>query len=135
VPETVNHRLEIAQRFLLNLGHPDIERAINDLSPQVVYRVPGTHSMAGTFNGREAVARHLTELVDRTAGTFDAVKWDDWLLGEFHVAGVAQIHVQNRGGLYSGRAMFVARFDAADLIASFEVFVEDEQAFSQFFGP
>jgi ketosteroid isomerase-like protein len=131
---TESTRLQTAQRFLLNIGHPNVDEAIAALSPSVAYRVPGTHRLAGTFTGREAVTRHLVELVEGTLGTFDAVKWDDWLEGSLHVAALAQIHAQKEGRLFSGRVLFLVKFDSSNLIDNVEVFVEDEQSFSYFFG-
>jgi hypothetical protein len=128
------NRLATAQRFLLNIGHPNIEQAIGALTPQVTYRVPGRHGLAGTIVGRDEVARHLSDLVDQTLGTFDAVKWDDWLIGEHYVAGLAQIHVQRNGRLFSGRVVYTVKFNSADLIEAVEIFVEDERSFSDFFA-
>jgi len=39
-------------------------------------------------------------------------KWDDWLIGEHHVAGVAQVQVQGRAEIYRGRQLFLMAFTA-----------------------
>src|SRR5208283_3140195 len=97
--------LAIAQQFVMHVGHRDFGRSIELLSSNVTYRVPGNHALAGVFSGREAVTRHLIDLVERTAGSFDAVKWEDWMLGEHHVAALADIHIQSAGQRYEGRAL------------------------------
>src|ERR1700728_259386 len=96
-------RLEIAQQFLTHLGHRDHARAIELVSPQVTYRVLGHHSLAGTFSGPDEVTNHLVNLVERTMGTFDAFKWEDWMVGEHHVAAIADIHMRADARAFAGR--------------------------------
>jgi ketosteroid isomerase-like protein len=127
-------RLEAAQQFVMHIGHRDSERAMELLSPRVVYRVQGQHQLAGTFSGREAVTTHLMRLLERTKGTFEALKWEDWLLGENHVAALANIRVEADGRLYTGRHLYLVSFDIDDKIAEVVVFFEDQRAVERFFG-
>jgi len=105
------------------------------LAPEVTYRVLGRHSLSGEFSGRRQVAEHLARLVERTQRTFNAVKWDDWMIGDRHVAAVVTVHAQARGALYVGRQIFVAEFNPEEEIAAMFVFFEDERAAKRFFGP
>jgi ketosteroid isomerase-like protein len=63
------------------------------------------------------------------------LKWEDWLLGEDHVAALADIRAQADGQVYTGRYLFLVRFDIDDKIADVIVFIEDERAAERFFGP
>jgi len=84
-------RLAIAQAFVLHLGHLDVEQVAKLLSPTVTYRVPGSYGLAGTFHGPDEVTRHLMALAERTRGTFDAFKWEDWMVGQDYVSILADI--------------------------------------------
>jgi len=128
-------RLEAAQQFVMHIGHRDSERAMELLSPNVVYRVQGQHALAGVFSGREEVTRHLAKLQELTRGTLDSLKWEDWLLGADHVAALTDIRVQSGGRLYTGRHVYLVSFDPDDRIAEVVVFFEDERAVERFFGP
>lgn len=126
-------RLQLAQQFLSYVGRPDIEAAISMLSPSAVYQVSGLHSLAGTFSTPEEMVNHLLTLAGRTAGTLETTKWEDWLVGEEHVALVARVQIQAKGELYSGRQVYLLRFDGADLITKITVFFEDAAAATRFF--
>ena len=128
-------RLGIAQSFVLHLGHLDVEQIIRLLSPTVTYRVPGSHTLAGTFHGPDDVTRHLMALADRTRGTFDAFKWEDWMVGQDYVSILADLHMQVERRAFSGRAIFLVGFDPGDRIASLSVFFEDLHAVERVFGP
>jgi ketosteroid isomerase-like protein len=127
-------RLAIAQAFVLHLGHRDVEQVIELLSPDVVYRVPGNYALAGTFHGPDDVTRHLMALADRTRGTFDAFKWEDWMVGQDYVSILADIRMQIEQRTFSGRAIFLVGFGAGDKIATLSVFYEDLHAVERFFG-
>jgi len=128
-------RLATAQVFLTHIGRGDFAQAIDLLSENVTYRAQGTNALAGLFIGRDAVIRHLTDLVERTKGTFEAFKWDDWLIGEHHVAGLSSIHALSHGRSYKGRSVTVVGFNMADEIEHITVFFEDQGALDRFIGP
>ncbi|MFZ0170929.1 MAG: hypothetical protein WAL04_04525 [Acidimicrobiales bacterium] len=128
-------RLEAAQRFLMRIGRAEIDQAVELLSPSVTYRVLGNHALAGTFSGAEEVRKHLINLDDRTLGTFNATKWEDWLVGEDHVAALANISMLAEGQLMTMRHLFLIKFDVADMIVGITVFAEDQSAALRFFGP
>jgi ketosteroid isomerase-like protein len=127
--------LQIAQRFLLHLGHDDFSEVEELVSPDIVYRVLGNHAFAGVFTGRDEVAAHLADLADRTKRSLDTVKWDDWLVGERHAAAIAHIHVQYRGKMLMTRALYVVGMDVDNAISSVTVFFEDEGALLRTLGP
>ncbi|MGA2302974.1 MAG: hypothetical protein ABSH29_02115 [Acidimicrobiales bacterium] len=129
------HRLARAQLFLTHIGRGDFLQAIDLLSENVTYRAQGNNALAGSFTGRDAVIRHLTELVERTKGTFEAFKWEDWLIGEHHVVGLSSIHAQSHGRIYKGRSLTVLGFNVAEEIEHITVFFEDQNAIDRFIGP
>ncbi len=129
------HRLARAQLFLTHIGRGDFLQAIDLLSENVTYRAQGNNALAGLFTGRDAVIRHLTELVERTKGTFEAFKWEDWLIGEHHVVGLSSIHAQSHGRIYKGRSLTVLGFNVAEEIEHITVFFEDQNAIDRFIGP
>lgn len=128
-------RLVAAQQFLTHIGRGDLGQAIDLLSEQVSYRAPGNNALSGLFIGRDAVARHLQQLVERTRGTFEAFKWEDWMIGAHHVAGVASIHAQSYGRIYKGRTVMLVTFNGADEIEAIMMFFEDQSGIDRFIGP
>lgn len=128
-------RLERTQRFLIHVGRFAPSWASEVLSPQVTYRVAGHHALAGTFSGRDEVVSHLAKVVEVTGGTFDPIKWEDWLVGESHVATIATFNIRADHRSFAGRMIYLVGFDNADLIVSIRAFFEDEDAAAQFLGP
>jgi ketosteroid isomerase-like protein len=128
-------RLSAAQEFLMHIGQGDFGQAINLLSEDVSYRAQGTNALAGLFSGRDAVIRHVGDLVALTRGTYETFKWDDWLVGDYHVVGLSSIHAQTAGKIYRGRTVTVLRFNGADEIEGITVFFEDQNAIDRFIGP
>jgi ketosteroid isomerase-like protein len=127
-------RLDAAKSFVFHIGAVDLGAAIELLSPNVRYSVEGSNALAGHFSGRNEVAGHLCALAERTMGTFNPVKWEDWLLGEHHVAALIQVHMQADGRVFVGRYLFLMKFDADDLISEITVFVENAESADRFFG-
>ena len=79
---------------------------------------------------------HLMRLFERTGGTFDAFKWEDWMLGEHHVAALANVHLNTKGQMYKGAPIcFLVRFDKHDKIQEITVFFEDQRSAERFLGP
>jgi ketosteroid isomerase-like protein len=135
MPDSTRHdRLARAQEFLSHLGREDFVQAIDLLSENVVYRAEGHNALAGLFIGRDAVIRHLSQLVERTKGTFEAFKWDDWLIGEHHVVGLSSIHARSHGMFYKGRSVTVLGFNIAGEIEHLTVYFEDQAALDRYIG-
>lgn len=134
--ESTRHtRLVATQDFLTRIGRGDLGSAAHLLSEHVVYTVPGRNQLAGTFTGPQEVAAHLLKLADVTGRTFAAFKWDDWMVGEHHVAGLSTVHAHVEGRKYSGHHLTVVRFNAADKMEAITVFFEDQGAIDRFIGP
>jgi hypothetical protein len=131
--ETPPHRLQRAQRFMVAIGSSDVEGAIRLLSPTATYCVEGAHALSGTFTADEVVD-HLLAMVRRTSGTFNATKFDDWLIGEHYAGCVVQVTFHADGRRFSGQVMFLFKFDSTDLIDRVTVFFEDAESISRFFG-
>jgi hypothetical protein len=98
-------RLQIAQQLATHLGHRDFEQVLELLSPEVTYRVGGSHPLAGTYHGPHEVTDHMRDLVHRTKDTFEALQWEDWLVGQYHVAPLVQINAQGHGTSFTARLM------------------------------
>jgi len=136
MPEgTQSTRMAIAQQFWAHIGHRDLGQGIDLLSPHATARIPGSHALAGTFAGRDEIVRHLRDLYERTGGTFDAYKWEDWMLGENHVAALASVHFNTNGQMYKGRHLLLVRFDISDKIVEIAVLFEDQRSVERFLGP
>jgi ketosteroid isomerase-like protein len=129
------HRMAAAQQFLTHIERGDYGPVLGLMSDQVTYRSQGNNALSGLFIGRDAVARHLQQLFERTRGTFEAFKWDDWLIGEHHAVGLASVHAQSNGRIYKGRTLTVVGFNMADEIDGVTVFMEDQSAMDRFIGP
>jgi ketosteroid isomerase-like protein len=118
----------------LRLDHRDFSDFTDPLSPDVTYRVGGDHAFAGTFHGPDEVATHMRQLVDWASDTYDAFKFEDWLVGELSVAALVRVHVHGHAAAYEGRLVLVFGFDPTDTVSEITVFVEDPIAAERFFA-
>ena len=118
----------------MHVGHRDQDQVKELLSPLATYRVAGGRSSLGVFSGHERVAEHLCDLVEKTKGTYEAVKWEDWMVGEHHVAAWGDIQAESRGRRFAGRVLFLLRFNLDDMIDEVIVFPEDPASAEQFFA-
>lgn len=126
-------RLRTAERFLALLGRSDVEPVLDLLSPAATYHVLGMHALSGTFSTPKEILGHLRDLAARTHSTVEATKWDDWLVGDYHVAGIGRLHMQANAQIYEGRHVFLFTFDTNDKIDAITVFYEDPAAAMRFF--
>jgi ketosteroid isomerase-like protein len=124
-------RLERASALLSRLGRSSISEAFDVLADDIIWRVPGDNQFAGVYEGREIVQQHLLDLSDATS-EFSTSKWDDWMIGTHHIAARAAIHATGSGRLFSGRQLYLLRFDVDDKINEFIVFFEDEEKADRF---
>jgi ketosteroid isomerase-like protein len=131
-PEPV--RLVNARRFFMSCSVNDFDTAAELLSPQATYSVPGHGPISGAFHGRAEITRHLTRLLELTKGTLDVLKWDDWMMGESHLAVLRYAQAQSNGRIYKGHQLFLVAFDPGDLLADIQVFFEDQDAIDRFFS-
>ena len=127
-------RLQIAQRLATHLGRRDFDQFIHLLSHEVEYRVGGNHMLAGTFRGPDEVTAHVRDLVDRTDNTYDAFKWEDWLVGDQHVAALVRVHGEGHGAIFAARLVVLLGFDPADKVSEITVLFEDASGAERFFS-
>ncbi|MGH3628039.1 MAG: hypothetical protein ACRDRL_11450 [Sciscionella sp.] len=131
--EPSRKRLQLAEQFVACIDRADVEGATKLLSSSAEYRVEGVHPLAGTFLADE-VEDHLRALVQRTSGTMDPTKFEDWLTGEHYVGCVLRVTFHANRRRFAGRVFYLLRFDDVDLIDQFTVFFEDADAISRFLG-
>jgi YceI-like domain/FAD binding domain len=67
-------------------------------SPGATHQVLGLHALAGTFSTPAEIVEHHDGLASCTMGTFEATKWDDWLVGEEYVGCVARFTCRRKDG-------------------------------------
>jgi len=127
-------RLVNARRFLMGIATDHARDVLPLLSPDVVFTVPGQGPLAGVFRGPSEVYEHIDKLFSATSGTFEILKWVDWLVGLSHVAALQFAQAQGGGAIYRNHHMFVIETDANDLLTNIRVFFEDQTDASTFFG-
>jgi ketosteroid isomerase-like protein len=131
---TTDTRIAAAQEFFQRSFSGDVSSAIEFLDEKASYHVPGANQLAGDFEGREAVAQHLSKLLELTSRTVNVLQWEDWMLGVNHVAALTHMSVQHRGALETFRAVYVLTVDEDAKIKRIEVFFEDQAAVDRFFS-
>jgi ketosteroid isomerase-like protein len=127
-------RLINARRFFLGYTKEHVDEAIQLLSPHVEYSVPGHSRISGVFHGPDQVRQHLVKLIDLSGGTFEVLKWMDWMVGETHIAAVQYAQAQTNGRIYRGHHIYLLEFDPDDLLSVIKVFFEDQAAADRFFA-
>jgi ketosteroid isomerase-like protein len=123
----------VAQDFFQKCFRGEISAAIEVLDPKVTYRVPGGHRLAGTFEGPQAVARHVEELLRQTHHTVDVLQWEDWMIGLNTLAGLVRMRAQRRGVIDTFRAIFLVAMSNDGKIKQIEVFFSDQSEVERFF--
>lgn len=126
-------RLINARLFFLNYSLKHLDEAVQLLSPNVVYSVPGHNQLSGVFHGPDEVRRHIVKLIDFSRGTFEVLKWMDWMVGESHIAALQYAQAQSHGGIYRGHHLYLLESDPDDLLSVIKVFFEDQGAADRFF--
>ncbi len=107
--------------------------ASTELSEEATHVVPGRSWVAGTFTGREEIARHFEHTFD-FAVDVDALKWVDWMVGTSLVAAVLDAHFQRGPSEFEGSLLSVLSFNPSVDIAGIRLFLEDQEGFDLFFG-
>ena len=125
-------RLINARRFFLSYSREHVDEAVELLSPHVVYSVPGHNRLSGVFHGPDEVRRHIVKLIDFSRGTFEVLKWMDWMIGESHITALQYAQAQTHGRIYRGHHLYLLEFDPDDLLSVIKVFFEDQAAADRF---
>ena len=130
-------RVAVAEDFFQKFFGGNVAAACSLLDPQVVEVVPGTHEPSGVFEGAPAVAAHLSTFLQLTEDPIDVLKWEDWMAGVDHVAGLAKIHLQREGQRHDFRVIFLVSVvgdPGRQRISRIESFYSDQAAFDRFFS-
>jgi ketosteroid isomerase-like protein len=133
-PPAEPQRLVNAKRFFMSYSLSRLEEAVRMLSPKVVYTVPGKSPISGVFHGPDEARGHIIKLIELSRGTFEVLKWMDWMVGETHIAALQYAQAQNGGGIYRGHHIYLLESDHNDLLSSIKVFFEDQAAADRFFS-
>ena len=123
----------VAEDFFQKCFRGEVSAAVELLDSKVTFRVPGSHRLAGIFEGPKAVAEHIEELLRQTHHTVDVLKWEDWMIGLNNVAGLVNIRVQREGVIDTFRAIFLITMAESDKIRQIEVFFSDQAKVQRFF--
>ncbi|MGO8876259.1 MAG: hypothetical protein ACLQNG_10920 [Acidimicrobiales bacterium] len=126
--------ISVARSFVTNLGLGRTDEALRSLAPTVSYRVLGHHALSGTFSGRDQVAKHLKAIILQTDGRFDPVKFDDWMLGLFHVSILVDVQAEVGGASQRLRHLILMRFNSEDLIEEATIFFSDPDVAERLYG-
>jgi len=127
-------RLDLVQAFFQEYFNGEVEEAVKLLEPTVEYHVPGAGDPAGHFVGREAVANHLERFLELAQPPVDVLKWDDWLIGSTHVAGVVRFVLQRPGRVQDFRVVFLVEVSSNMKIQRVDGFISDPEALDRFFS-
>jgi ketosteroid isomerase-like protein len=133
-PSAEPQRLLNARRFFLSYSLKQLDEAVRLLSPNVVYTVPGNSKISGVFRGPDEVRHHIVKLIELSRGTFEVLKWMDWMVGETHISALQYAQAQSRGVIYRGHHVYLLESDPDDLLSSIKVFFEDQAAADRFFS-
>lgn len=131
---TLDNPSAVAQDFLQKCFRGDFSAAAELLDPKVTYRVPGSHRLAGTFEGPQEVAGHFEELLRQTHHTMNVLQWEDWMIGVNNLAGLVNMRVQRDGAIDTFKAIFLITMSRDDKIMEIEVFFSSQAEVERFFG-
>ncbi len=124
--EPSSRRLANTQRFFISFATNTLDPTEHLLSSKVTYTVPGRSALSGVFRGPDEVKAHICRLHRFLNGTYDILKWVDWLEGESHVAGIQYVQVQSHRIRYRGHQVYVVTFDENDALLDIKILFEDE---------
>lgn len=130
---TVGIPSAVAQDFFEKCFRGDISSAVELLDPEVTYRVPGSHQLAGTFEDPRAVASHVGELLQQTQHSVDVLQWEDWMIGVNNLAGLVNLRVQRHGAIDTFTGIFLVTMSKDDKITRIELFFRDQAEVERFF--
>ena len=128
-------RLVNAQAVLSELfGTSTSTKRSSYCRPTSCTRFRGTIRLSGVFHGPDEVRRHIVKLIDFSRGTFEVLKWMDWMIGDTYIAVLQYAQAQTHGRIYRGHHLYLLEFDPNDLLSVIKVFFEDQAAADRFFA-
>ena len=69
----------------------------------------------------------MATVLEFSKGTYDVLKWADWLVGESHIITLLYVQLQNKKTQYRGHLVYFVETDRNDLLSDIKVFFEDEE--------
>jgi len=123
----------VAQDFFQRCFRGHVSSAVELLDPRVTYRVPGSHELAGTFEGPQEVASHVERFLRMTSSPVDVLQWEDWMIGVNNLAGLVKVRAQRQGMVETIRAIFLVTMSAHATISGVELFFDDQARVERFF--
>jgi ketosteroid isomerase-like protein len=131
---TAENWVAVTQEFFQRAFRGEVHEAMELLDPEVSYQVPGTRPPAGVYEGAQAVAQHLTDLLRFTDHTVNVLQWEDWLVGVNHLAALVHIRVQRHHAIHTFRAVSLVTMTESDKIRQIEMFFSDPAEMERFFA-
>ena len=122
-----------ARRFFISFATNRVDDAIHLLPPEVTYIVPGHITISGVYHGPDEVRRHLATMLEISKGTYDVLKWVDWMAGKL-TCDPSSRQLQRHGLIYRGHQLFVVQFDDNDALSVITVYFEDQEEADRFFS-
>jgi hypothetical protein len=126
-------RLTNTRRFLMDISSHRPGQVAGLLAPDVTYTVPGHSPMAGVYRGPEEVQDHIRKVLEVTSGTFQILKWIDWMVGLAHVSALQFAQAQGGGVVYRAHHLYVVETDHNDLLSTIRIYFEDQYEADSFF--
>jgi ketosteroid isomerase-like protein len=127
-------QIAVAQEFFGKSFHGDVAVAVEHLAPDVSYIVPGSNQISGVFDGPEAVAKHVGELLRLTHNRVEVLQWEDWMEGVNHLGALVHMRLQRDGQIASFRSIYLLTMTEDDKIRRIEIFFGDQSAVDRFFS-
>jgi ketosteroid isomerase-like protein len=122
---------DLVRRLYETIAAADIPGFTAVLAPDVEWRVPGSHDLAGTSKGIAALLTHLAEVARRTGGQVN-VHIDEIITGERHTVALVDVDMSVDGQTVHDSQVHV--FEVRDdRITSVREYHGDERAFDELF--
>ena len=114
------NRLALAQFLLDVIGQCQASDVTGLLSHDVVFELSGPGTLSERASGREATFRALDQLANRVWLSMGG-SWEDWLVGESHVAALGGEPKRPAGLTDSVREEVLFTFEPGDAISNIQV--------------
>lgn len=113
------------------IARGDLAAARTVFQPDVVYRVPGSNSLAGEFHGPDQVMSYFGRLMTETSGTY-SISTMHWMASADHVALATRNHATRAGRQLDWNEVIVFHFVNGKK-AQIDLYSGDQPAVDAFF--